>query len=211
MANVKLDDDNTFSSNEKRKIVSVKHEALKVKHHINIMLNAAAPIHNLFGLVLAGGCFSSLYHGETVRDYDVFILKTTESLVYDIGNRLLTYMDRLSSEDIRNKAESEAPRIKFGDSSYLNNSNNGGNITKTVFDEHTKIQLIFTEFKTRQELIDHFDCEHACVSLDLETETLYISRDTYDCIDKKVIKKHKDNNILGWRKQKFANRGWKVA
>lgn len=206
MPNMKLSKLDTFSMNEKMKIMIMKREALKVKPVIYEILN-----HNPTGLVLAGGCFSSIFHEEIVRDYDVFVLKTEKSVLYDVGNRLLNHLHQVSADDLRNKENFEEAKIRFGNSSYLNNSNNGGKITNTIFNRQTKIQYIFTEYKTREELIDHFDCEHACVSLDLETETLYISRDTYDCINAKTIKKHKNNTILDWRKQKFAERRWKIS
>jgi hypothetical protein len=67
-----------------------------------------------------------------------------------------------------------------------------------------------SEFKTREELLAHFDCEHDCISF-VENK-LYISREAFDAMRTKTLKSHNGNKIAGWRKLKFlGDRGFRTA
>jgi hypothetical protein len=150
----------------------------------------------LRNVILAGGCFTSWFHREEPTDYDVFILNNDQRAI-----RLLEQL-----------AERTPDAYKVSDEEYLNNANNKGNITKVVLEKSTRVQYIVTKYKTREELISHFDCEHACVSYSPSDEKLFISRSTYDCMKNKVLKSHNGNAIPEWRVSKFIDkRGFKFA
>jgi hypothetical protein len=150
----------------------------------------------LRNVILAGGCFSSWFHLEEPTDYDMFILNNDQ--------RAIRHLEQL--------AERTPDAYKVSDEEYLNNANNKGNITKVVLEKSTRVQYIVTKYKTREELISHFDCEHACVSYSPSDDKLFISRSTYDCMKNKVLKSHNGNAIPEWRVSKFIDkRGFKFA
>ena len=141
-------------------------------------------------VVIAGGCFTSWYHNEVVKDVDVFILN--DDLLWDVieGNHIY--------EDPK--------RFKIGNSSYMTNAN----VVKTAFDTFTKIQYISTKFNTRQELLNHFDAVHACISF--QNHKLYVTREAFDAMRTKTLKENNRNKIAGWRIKKFVGeRGFRVA
>lgn len=142
--------------------------------------------------VLAGGCFTSWYHGETPKDYDVFILNWTKGKL-DL---------ELLSED----------RYKVGDANYLNAMNHKAKIVDVVLDKKTNVQYIMTQYKTREELIKNFDVEHACVSYTPTDDKLYISPLTFDCIKNKKLLAHNGDikSVAAWRLHKFGLKGFTV-
>lgn len=178
-------DSPVFSSDEEKSILYMKARAR------NFFTSDV-----LRNVILAGGCFTSWFHLEEPTDYDVFILNNDQRAI-----RLLEQL-----------AESTPDAYKVSDEEYLNNANNKGNITKVVLEKSTRVQYIVTKYKTREELISHFDCEHACVSYSPSVEKLFISRSTYDCMKNKVLKSHNGNAIPEWRVSKFIDkRGFKFA
>ncbi len=187
--------DNTFSKKERLIVEELKESGKKVKSTIQSLFFQGS---DLKGFILAGGCFASYYHCDRLKDYDVFLLDIGDNPTY---NHLEKYL---------NDTSLIASRFKYGSSNYLNNCNNNGKITKTVFDTITKIQYVYTKFKTREELIDHFDCEHACISMDLNTDKLYTSKLSYHCMTNKIVMAHNQNIVADWRKKKFFDRGWKI-
>ena len=75
----------------------------------------------------------------------------------------------------------------------------------------TKAQYILTTYKTREELLAHFDYKHCKVSYVPENDKLYINRETFDCIKTKTLKwnnKQLDNPRQIYRKNKLLNTGW---
>jgi hypothetical protein len=186
-----------FSPSEVLNIIDMKNKAIGVRATKFDFFKTSIPE----GLILAGGCFSSFFHRQEAKDYDVFVLK---------DKNFNTTRHAIDKFILDHEFSTASPRFRIGNSAYINNQNNENKIIKTIFDTQTKVQFIITEFTTREELIGHFDCEHACVSFDIHDEKLYISRSTYDCIENKLIRRHKDNTILDWRKQKFKALGWTV-
>jgi hypothetical protein len=161
-------------------------------------------------IVLCGGAFASWFHDEEPKDIDLFILWDKDNAEGGHSEVLDTYRGAF-------------PWLEQQPSKYREDIN--PNITDVWgADKHTKsgkIQLIFTKYKTRKELVDHFDYAHAMVSyacingpgdprraLDLR---MFISRQTYECIrDKKLVINNKDN-WRQYRESKFVQRGWTVA
>ena len=178
-----------FSPGEVLNIIDMKNKAMKITDVALKFLTFDTPMPE--GLILAGGCFSSFFYGQDIKDYDVFVLKDKN---FDSTCHAI---DRFILHNEPSSTYNKNPRFRIGNSAYINNQNNQNKIIKTIFDTQSKIQFIITEFTSRQELIDHFDCEHACVSFDIHDNKLYISRSTYDCIANKLIRRHKNNSILG--------------
>jgi hypothetical protein len=149
-------------------------------------------------IVIAGGCWTSLFHGATPHDIDVFILndKKTKDMV------------RKHVEQIKFKNPS-SEIIKEGSSNYMDNDS----IEYTAFDTITKLQFITTKYNTRKELVSHFDMLHCCVSYTPWDDKLYISRDVYDIILKKEIRAQSGimELVKPWRIEKMKERGWVVG
>ena len=142
-------------------------------------------------MVIAGGCFTSMITGETLKDYDVFLLdddhnrKTIEYMIAKYGQR----------DDVR-----------VGNSNYMDNNK----IENTLYFKKSKFQYITTKYKTREELIEHFDFKHCRVSYDLMTERLFLTRETMDLILKKELEpSHAGDPPKPWRYEKFRDRGWR--
>jgi hypothetical protein len=86
---------------------------------------------------------------------------------------------------------------------------NNDQIEQTIFFKHSKFQYITTKYKTREELINHFDFRHCCVSYDFATDKLYITREVYDLIKSKRLVQNGIRRPALWRYEKFHHRGWK--
>jgi hypothetical protein len=95
--------------------------------------------------------------------------------------------------------------VRVGDSNYMQNDK----IEKTVFVQNSRIQYINTKYKTREELIKHFDFKHCCVSYDPLNDKLFITREVYDLIKAKKLVQNNDTAPAYWRYEKFWQRGWK--
>jgi hypothetical protein len=177
-----------FSPKEQLMFTAIKNDLYKLYHEKRTIMEQQT--WNRDRMVIAGGCFASMIIGEQVKDYDVFLLDD------DHNTKIMEYMETKwrDREDVR-----------IGSSGYMNNDR----IKKTMFFEQSKCQYILTNFKTREELIEHFDFKHCRVSYDLMTEKLYITRETMDAIINKTLIPNTDKTPASWRYDKFYNRGWK--
>ena len=145
-------------------------------------------------VVLAGGVFTSWHHKEQIKDVDVFIL--------DDENR------RMILHDLQMKIG-----FNFEVGSWQNKSDykrDNTNITEVYEATHKNgrtYQFIFTKYKTRQEVISHFDYLHCTPNY--YNSNLYVRRDAFDAIrDKRLVIHNKDNQVE-WRKHKFlTHRGF---
>ena len=177
-----------FSDNDIVRIGDLKRRA---KSLMSQMLQVQDPFFGMIKLkelVLAGGCFTSWYHGESPKDHDMFILDWTDGK--------------------KNLGQWPEQRYKVSDVSYLNAINLNAKLVDVILDKQTNIQYILTKYKTREELINHFDVEHACVSYAPAIDKLYISPLTFDCIKNKKLRPHNGNKIASWREFKFKQKGF---
>lgn len=179
-----------FSIEEITKISALKRKAQDARtKFLHNVLNAMEHHNCQDKVVMAGGCFTSWYHNEPAKDIDVFILNER-----DIMDALFTVVQK------------DPDRFKVGNSSYMTNAK----VSYTAFDTATQIQYIVSEYKTREELLDHFDLEHDCISF-VENK-LYITRDAFDAMRTKTLKNHKGNKPPDWRMNKFhIDRGFRVG
>lgn len=137
-------------------------------------------------IVLAGGCFASYYHGEPVKDYDFFIIGDNT-----IQAEIMYQLDKRGTiEDATADYHREAKNVT------------------AVFNERVrKRQYIYTNCKSRRELIDSFDLAHTQVSY--HKGNLYLNRRTFDAIKDKVLIVNEGRNVPQWRMDKFQKRGFK--
>lgn len=131
--------------------------------------------------IIAGGFFSSIYWNVEPKDIDFFFL---DGKSFTLGHS----------------------EIKEHNVEYLKNPM----IEKVVSVNGTMNQFIYTKYKTRKELIDHFDMLHCCVSYDSAEDKLYISPAALHAIKTKTIRPNGSKNISQWRIDKMLERGWKL-
>jgi hypothetical protein len=185
--------DKTFSPYEQALISGAK-QRLKDKYWMYI------PSELMYSknIVIAGGCWTSLFHGDTPRDIDVFILndKKTKDMVH-------THIQQVKFKNPSSEI------IKEGSSNYMDNDS----IEYTAFDTITKLQFITTKYATRRELVAHFDMLHCCVSYTPWDDKLHISRDVYDTIMKKEIRAQSGvmELVKPYRIERMKERGWVIG
>ena len=177
-----------FSPQDLARIKDLKRRAHLLYQNMRASQDKFFALFNDNRFVLAGGCFTSWYHGESPKDHDVFILDWT-------GGK-------------KNLGQWPEERYKVSDVSYLNAINLNSNLVDIILDKQTNVQYIVTKYKTREELINHFDVEHACVSYAPAIDKLYISPLTLDCIKNKKLRPHNGNRIASWREFKFKQKGF---
>lgn len=177
-----------FSPAEIEKILSMK-SYFNIIHKEHMKGNEGFFIAYKESYVYAGGAFASQWWHEQPKDIDFFILDNPSATLW--------------FETFLIKAGSHAPTVTVHDIRYMKNKH----IKKVATDHLTKIQYIFTDYKTREELMASFDYAHTKVSY--YKDDLYITKATYDSIrDKKLVVTNQEN----WypqREEKFLKRGWK--
>jgi hypothetical protein len=165
----------------------------KIHKHISDHLNPYS--FNMEKVVIAGGCFASLINNEEFRDIDVFMLEDDAN--HYIANKIIdmhrTYSFRTETEAI------------IGNDEYMDNEK----IEQTIYFPTSKIQLITTKYKTREELIEHFDFKHCCISYDYSANKLFLSREAFDLCKSKTLVPNTNKKPASWRYEKFWKRGWK--
>lgn len=175
-----------FSFHEQVQITNIKR---KIHDHIFNHLNPFS--FNMKKVVIAGGCFASLINDEEIRDIDVFMLE-------DEANHLVV-------KNIIDMESRDPSKATVGNNEYRDNEK----IVETISCHESKIQLITTKYKTREELIDHFDFKHCCISYDYSTNKLFLSREAFDLCKRKMLVANKNKKPALWRYEKFWKRGWK--
>lgn len=153
-------------------------------------------------VVIAGGFFTSVLQNKPFKDIDIFVLNN-DTTVY---NELTGGFHNASGQAQVNMTEHGIMR-RSEMMSYMHNTN----ILDVINNTKTQAQYILTKYQTREELLNHFDYKHCRVSYVPEEDKLYINRETFDCIEKKVLKwnnKQLDNPNQVYRKSNFLNQGW---
>jgi hypothetical protein len=149
--------------------------------------------------ILAGGAFASWMHGDDPKDFDIFFLDTPE--VREMYNDwFIPHLVGDGSYGLKKKSYT-------GSSAYMKLE------LKEVWDHpNRRAQYIFTDYKTRQELIDDFDFVHAKISFqrpDSNKEgTIYTSKQTLDAIRLMHLIPTGRQTISKERINKFLDRGW---
>jgi hypothetical protein len=209
-----------FTPEERNELIRVK-TMIKGMFQSNRLAEEKTIPFNMDKMVIAGGCFSSIINSEPIYDIDVFLLD--DEYNHDLAKGMaksyesedpVAVMPRtpvMSSANTLTGYISLSPKkqnnshVKIGNSNYMDNDK----IEQTIFFKHSKMQYITTKYKTREELVNHFDFRHCCVSYDFATDKLYITREVYDLIKKKQLVQNGIKRPALWRYEKFHHRGWK--
>lgn len=136
-------------------------------------------------VVIAGGCFTSWYHGEHPKDYDIFVIGDIE-------------------EQTKVKNILESMLVGLVDTTETYRRDNDKIIG--VWQDKNHNQIIYTHYKTRQELIEHFDFTHCMISY--YEDKIHLTRKTFDAIANKHLIPNQKDRIAQWRIEKFKSRGF---
>ena len=169
---------------------------------------------NAKNIVIAGGFFTSVLQNNKFKDIDIFVLNN------DVGGyNVLTQGFKEQSDKMNNPQPHPSVPLTIFDEpmeaewsrsemmSYMHNTN----IVDVINNHKTKAQYILTKYKTREELLNHFDYKHCKVSYVPLEDKLYINRETFDCIKNKILKfnnEQSNNPNQKYRKDKYLNTGW---
>lgn len=153
------------------------------------------PIYLHKSVVLAGGVYTNWHHKEKIKDIDVFILSDGHGA--SIMQHLISKVGSLFEPNAF-KNVSDYKR----DNTNIDEVYNAMAILPRVL-----YQFIFTKYKTREELISHFDFLHCTPNY--YNSNLYVRKDAFEAIrDKKLVVNNKDNQVE-WRRHKFlTHRGF---
>jgi hypothetical protein len=145
----------------------------------------------------AGGFFASSFHYEQPKDIDFFIFQSPET--HKTARATDWFKNLLKNEDFHKTRAVEQ------ESAYRYKIN--PHIKEVWYHEPSKIQYIFTDYKSREELLNSFDYVHARVNY--FQNDLYISRKMYNAIRDKTLVVNNQAAVRDYREKKFIGRGWK--
>lgn len=207
-----------FSDNEKFSIEEAKRE---IKGYINarsLLWNGITR-----NVVIAGGFFTSILQNKPFKDIDIFVLNNDVSVYNDLTRGFKEQSERQEKERervLRGDLLSVTPinqifdDVPFADTewsrsemmAYMHNKE----IVDVINNHKTDAQYILTKYQTREELLAHFDYKHCKVSYVPVEEKLYINRETFDCIQNKILKINNDQNSKNhqYRLSNFLTKGW---
>jgi len=205
-----------FTEAEREEITNAKHKIVLMFAKHRLAEERAIPF-KLDKMVIAGGCFASVLNAEPINDIDVFLLddEYNRDLAqgmaksYEVDQPVLIQTSGSSANTISGyislSPKKNTNHVRIGNSNYMDNDK----IERTIFFKDSRMQYITTKYKTREELVKHFDFKHCCVSYDITKDKLYITRETYDLIKSKKLVQNSDRIPATWRFNKFQERGWK--
>jgi hypothetical protein len=207
-----------FNANESFSIENAKAE-------IQSLIKSRNLLSGLYGhnVVIAGGFFTNVLQNNKFKDIDIFVLNND----YVVYNHLTEGFKKQSE-----RQEKERERVLRGDllsvtpinsifqdvpladtewsrsemMAYMHNKE----IVDVINNHKTDAQYILTKYQTREELLAHFDYKHCKVSYVPVEEKLYINRETYDCIQNKILKINNDQKSKNhqYRLSNFLAKGW---
>lgn len=144
--------------------------------------------------ILTGGASASLFNGEKVKDWDIYLtdandIKVFEALIPDLLDMI---------EDIDEK---------YGGSN-LATIHKGKLVTARAVTFKNGVQIITMHSADARKSFDYI---HAMPYFDLQTMTYHISRRQYVSIKRKIlIKNPNGQEPASYRTSKFLERGWKI-
>jgi hypothetical protein len=186
-----------FSENEVYDIEESKREIKGQIRSRNLLANGLTQ-----NVVIAGGFFTSVMQNKTFKDIDIFILNN-DVAVYNTLTGGFHAAPGLQQVTLTEQGEWSRSQMVL----YMHNPN----IVDVINNTRTQAQYMLTKYKTREELLAHFDYKHCKVSYVPEEDKLFINRETFDCIKNKILKwnnKQLDQPNQIYRKNNFLNQGW---
>lgn len=194
-----------------------------LSHRVSVnTLAEYVPTNNI---VIAGGFMADAFRDEvaTTKDVDVFMLncvpgekipedwRITREQIENLGDATLgSYNPNASQFNVvvgRPPEILESMITKYIYPATVNNNDVGRS-------RAIPINIISTTYKTRKELIDHFDmaqCQmHYALDYKDNTWKVFATRKTLDLIHKKQIAMSKTNfgALKAWRVERYTSRGW---
>lgn len=187
-----------FNSSEELVIKSLKSEVSSHALRLVKKLGSLKGLNNQIDMgkiIIAGGCFVSWFHERELNDIDVFFLDDFDT----------TFACEAYISNVKN----DHPNTIKNHEHYIRNNDMITNVfSEREIDSPYNYQYIFTEYKTRKDLIDHFDFAHTTISYNIGEDKLYITRKAYDALKNKKLIRNGKGDIAEWRVEKFLKRGW---
>lgn len=168
--------------------------------------------------IIAGGLFPSLYHGTIVKDIDVFLLNNGN--VFSMLFEKLVPLATLDDQHIASQSGDIIFNSNQKNREYINTLGNDMiravltlrpiSMTDRAKDLYgrwrdTNVQFILTKYKTREELIAHFDFAHC--QMNYHNGTVYVSPRTFNAIQSKELINNHDK-VQTWRVEKYQAKGY---
>lgn len=172
----------TFTQDELGEISMLKSNAS--------LMTRLTGLENTDHIVIAGGCFTSWLLNETAKDIDIFVLHPENHGDY-------------THHLVRTTIMAKFPQVKDTTELYIRDNDK---ITEVFTDDKSSLQFIFTKYKTREELIQHFDYVHTMISF--QKDKLYLTRKTFDAIKRRHLIVNNKKMVKPWRTEKFKARGF---
>lgn len=186
-----------FSANDKTKILNLK-SSIASYYNLQMKKINDKPLEALFfdNCIITGGCISSIFHGEAVKDIDLYA-KNPASVVA-IKNYIL---DR-SKDNIKTSSHYNLDDV-------LDDKDPQPLITANAITLNNDVQ--FVHLGDAEQCRSKFDFIHCMPWYDLRKQKLYISKAQYESIKKKELVKNPAHagEIKEPRYNKYLNRGWK--
>jgi hypothetical protein len=141
--------------------------------------------------MLAGGSISSLYYGEKVNDFDLWL------------------KDLSKMEELRTlTTEYIGKGVPLDETPYSENFVDGKIETPRAITLSNRIQyIIYVDYQTAKSLFDYVHCQ---TNYDLKTETLYMSPRQFHAIMNKKLIVNEISSITTKREKKYKDKGWSM-
>lgn len=185
-----------FTQTEKDRIVDVK-KTLGAKV-IKALFDFPPELREFLsqGAILTGGASASIFHNEKINDLDLYLADRNEI------NRFNEFLKR---EEVLKLIAEVNPK-------YMHTIIEGKSVTGNATTFSNGIQVITIVAANDRET---FDYVHCMPYLDIRTQTYYISREQFDSINGKFLRRNPKGVTNGnqhlYREQKFVSRGWKKS
>ncbi len=184
----------TFTDTERQEIESVKDTVQKKLREL--LSDIPVETYPYFKeSILTGGCFASLFNGETPNDWDVYLKDV------DTADRFDSFVtsDTPTLNEVKDVTPGYMAEVKV----------RGKVVTANAVTFKNGLQVITHTCKAHREA---FDFIHCMPYFDMKTQQLFISRRQYDAIkNKHLIKNAEFPHAKGHRTEKFLERGWSIG
>lgn len=166
-------------------------------------------------VVFAGGMFASLFQEIEINDIDIFILNNNENVFSELKEKIFNGV--FHYKNMRNSSYKTNPNILSIAEGIVSTNTLG---MEAYFPKRSaKIQIILTDYKSRKELLDHFDFVHCKGSSIFDpiiipashTTTLFLTKEIYSSIMGRNLIPNNFENINDRRIYKFIGRGFSLT
>ena len=184
----------SFTATESANILLAKKFILDKLETFNLTIGKIGAMmqHSYF---LSGGAIGSLLRGDDPNDYDIyFFYETDAKMVFNLYENDASY----------------TREVKVWDQKYRDAQVGDMMITENATTLKNGIQLIRKHYGQPGTIRKTFDFVHCMPYYDPEVDSLFISREQYDCCVNKVLKTN-GVNPESWRTEKFIQRGYTVG